>query len=673
MPLGAATNLSNLGFHAPPQHPGWANDGTVGSAGYSSTPWTPTQSTNAITWTSETFAQNQNANAIRWGTLYNFRFDSDRPPQTTSATVGFYKTGAPILVQIQGPDQGPVLPTLSINDVTLTEGNAGTTTANFTVTLSSSSLVTFSVQYATANGLATAGSDYVNASGTLNFTPGQTTQPVSVTVNGDGLEELNETFFVNLTNPVNATVADAQGVGTINNDDVLASLPAGFGETQINGLSNPTAMAIHPDGRIFVCEQTGALRVIKNGAVLPTPFTTLTVNSSGERGLLGITFDPNYVANRFIYVYYTATTPTIHNRVSRFTADIANEDLAQVGSEVVLLDLETLGATNHNGGAIHFGPDGKLYIAVGENANSTNAQSLSNRLGKMLRINSDGTIPADNPTSFPNIVGSPTGNNRAIWAVGLRNPFTFSFQPGTGRMHINDVGQNTWEEVDLGVSGANYGWPTCEGTCGTSGMTNPIYQYSSADPTNCAITGGAFYNPTTATFPAQYIGKYFFADFCGGWLKTLDPLSPPATGTAPDFATGINLPVDIQVANDGSLYYLARGSNSVFRIQYLGSPTLAINDVSITEGNAGTSTATFTVLLSPASSQTVTVNYATADSTALAGSDYVASTGTLLFCWRRRGPVRINQQRYEWEPNGTFNVNQSLPAAQRSVTAWVLA
>ena len=117
----------------------------------------------------------------------------------------------------------------------------------------------------------------------------------------------------------------------------------------------------------------------------------------------------------------------------------------------MLLDLDNLsGATNHNGGAIHFGPDGKLYIAVGENANSSNSQSINNRLGKMLRINSDGTIPADNPTTFPNIVGSPTGNNRAIWAVGLRNPFTFSFQQGTGRMHINDVGEGTWEEVNLG-------------------------------------------------------------------------------------------------------------------------------------------------------------------------------------------------------------------------------
>ena len=123
------------------------------------------------------------------------------------------------------------------------------------------------------------------------------------------------------------------------------------------------------------------------------------------------------------------------------------------GSEQVLIDLETLGATNHNGGSIHFGPDGKLYIAVGENANSSNAQSLSNRLGKMLRINSDGSIPDDNPTTFPNIAGSTSGLNRAIWAVGLRNPYTFSFQPGTGRLHINDVGQNTWEEINVGVAG----------------------------------------------------------------------------------------------------------------------------------------------------------------------------------------------------------------------------
>jgi glucose/arabinose dehydrogenase len=661
VPVGPTAVLTNVGFHAPPQHPGWTNDGTVGNTGYSNTPWTPTQTTNAITWASETFAQNQNANAIRWGTLYNFRFDSDRPPQTSNATVGFYKTGAPILVQVQGPNLGP---SISINDVTVTEGNAGTINANFTVSLSPASTDTVSVQYATANGLATAGSDYVSASGSVTFTPGQTSQAVSITVNGDSLEEFNENFFVNLTNPTNATIGDNQGVGTISNDDVTAALQTGFAESQITGLSNPTAMALHPDGRIFVCQQSGALRVIKDGVLLATPFTTLTVNSSGERGLLGVAFDPNYATNHFVYVYYTATTPAIHNRVSRFTADVTNEDVAVVGSELPILDLDNLsGATNHNGGAIHFGPDGKLYIAVGENANSANSQSLANRLGKILRINSDGTIPADNPTTFPNIAGSPTGLNRAIWAVGVRNPFTFSFQPGTGRMHINDVGQSSWEEINVGAAGANYGWPTCEGTCGTAGMTNPIYMFSSATAAECAITGGAFYNPTTPTFPAQYIGKYFFADFCGGWLKTIDPLSPPATGTAPDFATGINAPVDIQVANDGSLYYLARGANSVFRIQYFSTPTLAINDVSITEGNAGTSQASFTVLLSPASSQTVTVQYATANNSALSGTDYVATSGTVTFLpGQTSQPVNVTVNGdTQQEPNETFNVNLTAP------------
>src|ERR1043165_7860402 len=202
-----------------------------------------------------------------------------------------------------------------------------------------------------------------------------------------------------------------------------ATVPSGFTDTLVaGGLSIPTAMALAPDGRIFVCQQGGALRVIKNGALLPTPFLTVTVDSQGERGLLGVAFDPNFVSNQLVYVYYTATTPTIHNRISRFTA---NGDVALAGSETILMDLPSLSAaTNHNGGALHFGPDGNLYAAVGDNANGANAQSLSTVLGKVLRINKDGSIPADNP-----FYGSTAGNNRAIWAVGLRNPYTFTFQP----------------------------------------------------------------------------------------------------------------------------------------------------------------------------------------------------------------------------------------------------
>lgn len=290
-----------------------------------------------------------------------------------------------------------------------------------------------------------------------------------------------------------------QGVTT------AATLPAGFSETLVaNGLSSPTAMDFAPDGRLFVCLQGGQLRVIKNGSLLPTPFVSLTVNASGERGLLGIAFYPNFATNNFVYVYYTATAPAIHNRVSRFTA---NGDVAAAGSELVLVDLDNLSsATNHNGGAIHFGPDGKLYIAVGENATPANAQTLSNRLGKVLRINSDGSIPADNP-----FFSTATGANRAIWALGLRNPFTFAFQPGTTRMFINDVGQNAWEEINDGIAGSNYGWPTCEGFCSpaNSNFRDPLFQYGhgSTSTTGCAIVVGGFYNPATIQFPVSYVGK----------------------------------------------------------------------------------------------------------------------------------------------------------------------
>src|SRR5215470_13845841 len=252
-----------------------------------------------------------------------------------------------------------------------------------------------------------------------------------------------------------------------------ATVPAGFTDALLAaGLTNPTAMALAPDGRIFVCEQGGNLRVIKNGTLLATPFLTVTVDSSGERGLLGVALDPNFVSNQLVYVYYTATTPTTHNRISHFTAV---GDVAMAGSETVVMDLNNLStATNHNGGAIHFGPDGNLYIAVGDNANGTNSQSLSTRLGKVLRITSSGGVPPGNP-----FISQTSGPNQTIWALGVRNPFTFSFQNGTGRMFINDVGENTWEEINDGIAGSNYGWPNCEGFCNppNASLRDPIYEY----------------------------------------------------------------------------------------------------------------------------------------------------------------------------------------------------
>lgn len=352
-----------------------------------------------------------------------------------------------------------------------------------------------------------------------------------------------------------------------------ATLPPGFVEAQFgsNVGSSPTAMAFAPDGRLFVCRQGGELRVIKNGALLATPFVTLPVTSGGERGLLGVAFEPNFAANQFVYLYYTTSTAPIHNRISRFTA---SGDLAVAGSETVLMDLDNLSsATNHNGGAIHFGPDGKLYVAVGENANAANAQTLNNRLGKILRINTDGTIPSDNP-----FFNTATGANRAIWALGLRNPFTFGFQPGTGRMFINDVGQNSWEEINDGIAGSNYGWPNCEGNCSPSNANfrDPLFQYGhgTGSTTGCAIVGAAFYNPAVNQFPSSYIGKYFFGDLCSGWIRVFDP----STGTASAFATGVSTLVDLQVGPDGCLYYLAQGNGGqVFRISAVASQPLNIS------------------------------------------------------------------------------------------------
>jgi glucose/arabinose dehydrogenase len=351
--------------------------------------------------------------------------------------------------------------------------------------------------------------------------------------------------------------------GSITYETTAATLPTGFFETRVEDLPNPTAMEIAPDGRVFVCLQGGQLRVVKNGALLTTPFLTVNTDSSGERGLLGIAFDPNFATNNFVYVYYTVPSSPRFNRVSRFTA---NGDVAVSGSEQVILDLDPLSATNHNGGAIHFGPDGKLYIATGENAVIDNAQTLSNVLGKILRINPDGSIPGDNP--FFNVA---TGKNRSIWALGLRNPFTFAFQLGTGRLFINDVGAGTWEEINDGIAGSNYGWPTTEGPTSDPRFRSPLFAYGhSIGPTGgCAIAGGAFYNPQTVQFPASFVGKYFFADLCSGWIRVFDP----SNNTAAGFATGAGEPVDLKIATDGSLYYLSRTNKSLFKVQFnAGSP-----------------------------------------------------------------------------------------------------
>src|SRR5215217_3670575 len=356
-------------------------------------------------------------------------------------------------------------------------------------------------------------------------------------------------------------------------------LPSGFAlSTVVGHVDNGTDMEFAPDGRLFVNNQPGLVRIVKPGQKLVT-FLDISakVDDSSERGLMEIAFDPEFSKNHYVYLYYTrkATSMTpAHNEVVRITA---KGDKAVPGSERLILRLPNLKTERHMGGSLEFGKDGKLYISVGENNLKDPAQSLKSTLGKILRINKDGTIPTDNP-----FYKKTSGNNRAIWALGFRNPFRFAVKPGTGTIFINDVGSgggHAYEEINRGAKGANYGWPAHEGPESASKYKPPLYAYGhgSTDTTGCAITGGAFYNPATVQFPKQYVGDYFFADLCNGWIRWYDRATkgnPHQSATARGFATGLESVVDLEVSKKGELYYLSylsRGSQgSVGKISYGG-------------------------------------------------------------------------------------------------------
>jgi glucose/arabinose dehydrogenase len=366
-------------------------------------------------------------------------------------------------------------------------------------------------------------------------------------------------------------------------------------------------MAFAPDGRLFVLEQGGNVQLVHSDGSLWTALQ-LNVDFEGERGLLGIAFDPGFASNHFVYLYYTNPNPGAapwstgaHNQLSRFTVDDSDPQHPLFTSEAPILDWDTLlpTATNHNGGAIHFGLDGMLYADAGDNTqtftlNGTTyrvSQTLSDLLGKQLRINvanfnsglatrDDTTvghlIPPDNP-----FVGTAPGIDQLIYNLGLRNPFTFAVQPGTGTIFINDVGDNSFEEIDLSLPGANYGWSGG----GTDGFgqsppgpgfyQDPLLAYPHVGGPaggGDAIVAGTFYDPPTPQFPLQYVGKYFYADLDGGWIRVFDPANP-GTAANPDTSTGFATGVpqgDRGVFLDatGNLYYLT-GAGMVERISYV--------------------------------------------------------------------------------------------------------
>jgi glucose/arabinose dehydrogenase len=355
---------------------------------------------------------------------------------------------------------------------------------------------------------------------------------------------------------------------------LLSTLPDGFTESVVaSGFVYPGSMAIAPDGRIFVSEMAGTIQVIKDGRVLPEPLATLNVEHTVSQGLMGLAFDPQFPAKPYVYVYYVTADDGLRNRVSRLTVD---GDIAVAGSERVLFQSEKFniapGEPAHDGGAIAFGPDGKLYLSTGDMLDANHSQQLTNTFGKVLRINPDGTIPKDNP-----FFRRTRGVARAIWAYGLRNPYTITFQPGTDRLYVNDVGAAAFEEINLGVKGANYGWPKTEGPTKRRGVHSPIYSYDhrqGATHVDAAIIGGAFYNPSQASFPNEYLGQYFFSDYAQGFIRRLDP----QTRVVSTFATG--LPhgiVDVDLDAQGRLYYLTIDDGAVHVIQFANEapPTLS--------------------------------------------------------------------------------------------------
>ncbi len=399
-------------------------------------------------------------------------------------------------------------------------------------------------------------------------------------------------------------IALASGAGAI-------TLPPGFTDEQVTPLASPTALAFTPDGRLLITTQPGQLRVYQNGALVGTPALDLAspnnlICSNSERGLLGVAVDPAFAtpSNNFIYVYYTFNrSGTCVNRVSRFVLSSANV----ASGETVLIDNIPSTAGNHNAGDVQFGRDGYLYVSVGDGgcdyagggcggANDASRDQFE-LIGKILRITRDGNIPNDNPftgagTADCRFTGGTTPGNkcRETFAWGFRNPFRIAFDPNDGgtRFFVNDVGQNTWEEIDLAQAGADYGWNVREGHCANgsttdcgpppAGMTNPVHDYGR--DIGGSITGGAFV--PNGLWPAAYDGDYLFSDYVAGKIFRIE-----RTGAGPrsEFATGLGASSAVHLrfgarAGGQALYYTTYANGGEVRRIYFtaanGVPTAAM-------------------------------------------------------------------------------------------------
>ncbi|MBE0611084.1 MAG: PQQ-dependent sugar dehydrogenase [Dehalococcoidia bacterium] len=375
--------------------------------------------------------------------------------------------------------------------------------------------------------------------------------------------------------PATAAATATPVVATPTPPGTPAPLPEVTLEKIADGFARPTFVTHAGDGsgRLFVLEKQGRIRIIEDGRVLPEPFLDITsvVKSSGnEQGLLGLAFHPDYEDNGRFFVYYTAQDNDNTVAEYRTTSDASRAD-PRSGKELMAVADKF---SNHNGGMLAFGPDGYLYIAMGDGGSAGdpdgNGQNLLAFLGKIHRIDVDGGDPYGIPESNPFIVRSSARGE--IWAWGLRNPWRFSFDRETGDLWIADVGQNKYEEVNFqpagSTGGENYGWAVMEGThcfrpasgCDTTGMTTPIFEYSHGE--GCSITGGYVYRGKA--YPALK-GVYLFTDYCSGNLWAARQVGTGKfetehIGTLPNSISSFG------EDEDGELYAVRDSEGAVYRV-----------------------------------------------------------------------------------------------------------
>ncbi|WP_370085273.1 PQQ-dependent sugar dehydrogenase [Streptacidiphilus sp. MAP12-16] len=350
------------------------------------------------------------------------------------------------------------------------------------------------------------------------------------------------------------------------------NLPAGFTQTQLaHGLTKPIALAFAPSGDLYIAEQGGTILIDRNGTILPTPLVTVpNVYSQGECGLLGMAFDPNFAANGYLYLSYTASVTNSAGvtqpfaQLSRFTV---TGDSVSPATEKVLYRGNQSQNLHHAGNDLKVGPDGKLWWAVADNVPAiTNGETLGNPYGKMLRLNLDGSAPADDP--FVNVPGAV----KQIYSYGLRNPWRFTFLPD-GRAMTIDTGSNYWEELDTLQPGGNFGWPVVEGDAGSNGFVNPAYAYGHAPVDGAASAVAAYSGPT---FGAAYSHTVFVGDYNRQDIEavTFDPTYTTETSqTVFDQAAGTI--ADLIEGPDGNLYFASIFEGTVNEISTTGAPGTA--------------------------------------------------------------------------------------------------